>query len=141
MSVFLSGWINIKTKQPEMADLRSHSVTQNVLKWTSADVALRREWAWPADDDGKSLVVRTSPDDKPGLGDNLRAALLVRWATRNHAVQEAIVIVAKHGGSLDLSGCPIKALPDGIRVGGSIYLCGCPNDIVIPRHLRSKIIR
>ena len=118
MCDLLSGWINIKTEQPEIADLRSHSRTQGRLGWKGDEVLLRREWEWTNDDDGKSLTVRTGPDDPKKLGANLRAALLARWRTRQDAIQDCIEIMARNGGSLYLSGCTgLKdcKIPKGVK--------------------------
>ena len=112
MCEFLSGWINVETEQPEVADLQCHSTAQERFGWKGKEILKRREWEWTEDDDGKSLVVRTSPDDPAGMADNLRAALLVRWPTRQDAIRECILLVGKWLTTLYLNS--LKSLPDGV---------------------------
>jgi len=114
MCEFISGWINVKTKEPELADLRSHSESQEILKWTFRDLEHRREWEWTADDDGASLKVRTSPSDPPDLAGLLRAELLTRWPTRTIAIGECCQIVARNGGNVSLDN---MTLPAGFTLG------------------------
>lgn len=43
---------------------------------------------------------------------------------KNPTLEELNEIIEKNGGSLDLRGTQITALPDNLTVGGSLYLRG-----------------
>lgn len=134
MCELLSGWINLDTEEPELADLRSHSESQRLLGWTTKDLVRRREWEWTKDDDGESLVVRTGPDDPPELAGFLRAALLTKWPTRGDALRGAVAMLPDSVTWLDLCGVTI---PEGFVVPSSVTWLGLsgatiPEGFVVP---------
>ena len=112
MCELLSGWINVKTEEVAIVDLRSHSETAKLLKWDAATIAAHREWEWLRDDDGASLAVRHQPDDPPDRPKMLRACILALWKTRTEAIYGCIELAAKAGATrIDVSNAGLTSLP------------------------------
>ena len=104
-----------------------------------------REFEWVKDDDGKSLSVRTIPDD-PHPESWYRASILARFGTRTALVRHWLETLPKvfpgdlylYGcdlkgvklpetveGSLDLRGCDLKGVKLPAKIGGYLYVHGC----------------
>ena len=107
MCDFFSGLIDRKDlSKLYLHDGRSHSETA-----TACDLKPEqyREFEWPKDDDGKSLSVRTLPDD-PYPEASYRTAILARFSSRPKLVRYWLEHLPKKIGSLDVRGCDLKGV-------------------------------
>ena len=120
MCDLVSFWINVKTEQMVCRSLTSHSETQRLMGWSSAELDNWREVEWTA----KSLTVRTHTNDEPGPSWH-KAIVEARFTTRIAAINWAVLEVNAIGGDLDLGGLTsAKGLTLPQSIGGYLYLGG-----------------
>ena len=121
MCAFLSLVLSEDAKTVHIGDLRSHSGTRNML---GLETDYGRELEWTRDDDGESLSIRVPANHRR---DEVwyRERILRRWPSRPDLIRWCLEQITKEEWSwpLDLGGCTgLTALPDGLSVGGSLYL-------------------
>ena len=117
---------------------REHAETSQL--WGLPDDA--RRWAW--EQDGAENLVLSHGQNLTPQREAERLEILRLWPTREELtlyLLGRLVAADKVGGGLYLSGCPIKALPEGLKVGGGLYLSGCPEDIIVPHRLQTRVVR
>ena len=118
MCNFLSFVLQIKPETKAMcADLLHHEKTVEFFHLQPGEY---REVEWRSEDDS-DLEIRL--EDNESYKDSLyRKWILNQWPNRTNFLD--YLLKTWVGGSLDLSGTQITALPDGLSVGGYLDLSG-----------------